>query len=346
MTILKASSLEGFLLRRDSKVGALLIYGEDGAAVRQLAGKAVQHLAGSLDDPFSVTTLEENDLSGDSARLIDEVQSQSLLGGGRVIWVRGVGQSFLKAVEPILAGATIGNIIIAEAGNLPKQSGLRSKFETSERAAIIPVYESDTATIAENIRAQLRLQGLRIDDDAQARLIELTGRGAMTLRGELEKLELYCQGRQTVTLEDVESVCGDALWAETSDLADAIFSGDILEADRFFMQLVSSGVDPGRMLSAAHAHSLRLLELRQNADRGMAIDQVVRAARPPIFFKRQATLRQQLFTWTTESLLSAAHSLHVAIAEERLNTLLGESLASRALLAVTRMARAHRARVS
>ncbi|HUR44092.1 MAG TPA: DNA polymerase III subunit delta, partial [Aestuariivirga sp.] len=273
MTILKASGLEGFLLRRNPKIGALLIYGEDASAVRQLASKAVQYLAGSLDDPFSVTVLEEDVLSGDPGRIADEVLSQSLLGGNRVVWVRSAAQGFLKGVEPVLDGSMKGNMVVAEAGNLPKQSSLRGKFESSERAAIIPVYETDNAAIAETIRSQLHILGLRIDQEAQTRLIELSGRGGIALQHEIEKLTLYCHGQQTITLQDVESICGEGSWAETGDLADAVFSGEISEADRLFMQLVSSGSDPGRILSATHAHAVRLLEYRQNVDRGMGIDQ-------------------------------------------------------------------------
>jgi DNA polymerase-3 subunit delta len=243
----------------------------------------------------------------------------------------------------VLDGSVKGNMVVAEAGNLPKSSSLRGKFESSDHAVIVPVYEADGSTIAETIKAQLHRLELRIDLDARARLIELAGRGGVTLQREIEKLAIYCHGGQTVALEDVEAVCGDGVWAETGDLTDAVFSGDILDADRFFMQLVTSGVDPGRILSAAHGHAVRLIECRQNVDRGMGIDRAVKSSRPPIFFKRQIAVRNQLVVWTVEGLLSAAASLHAAMFQERLNAELAESLANRALLAVARASRAARA---
>ena len=329
--------------KRNPEIGAILIYGEDQGAVRDLASKAVHGIAGSLDDPFSVTTLDEDALSGDPARIADEVLSLSFLGGSRVVWVRGSGPNFLKAIEPVLDGSVKGNMVVAEAGNLPKSSSLRGKFESSDHAVIMPVYEADNGTIAEAIRAQLHRLELRIDLDARARLIELAGRGGVTLQREIEKLAIYCHGAQTVALDDVEAVCGDGVWAETGDLADAVFSGDIADADRFFMQLVTSGVDPGRILSAVHGHAVRLIECRQNVDRGMGIDRAVKSSRPPIFFKRQIAVRNQLVVWTVEGLLSAAASLHAAMFQERLNAELAESLANRALLAVARASRAARA---
>ncbi len=346
MAILNASALEGFLRKRNPAIGAILIYGEDGAAVRALASKSVQHIAGSLDDPFNVTILDENALSGDPGRISDEVLSLSLSGGNRVAWVRGAGQNFLKAMEPILTGSVKGNMVIAEAAGLAKSSGLRAKFEASDHAIIVPVFEADSEMMAETVRVQLRRLGFGIDEDAVARFVELTGRGGITLQSEIEKLGLYCHGGQRVTIDGVEAVCGDGLWADIGDMADAVFGGDIADADRFFMQLVTSGMDPGRILSGAHGHALRLIEYRRNADRGMAIEQVVKTARPPIFFKRQPAIRSQLAAWTSENLLSAATTLHAAILQERLNAGLAESLANRAVLAVARMSRSFRTRIN
>jgi DNA polymerase-3 subunit delta len=346
MAILKVPALEGFLRKRDPAIGAILIYGEDPGSVRDLASKAVRHMAGGLDDPFGVTLLDEDILSGDPGRIVDEVLSLSFLGGARVVWMRGAGQGFLKAIEPVLNGSVRGNIVIAEAANLPRSSSLRSKFESSIHAAIVPLFEADNEAMAETITVHLHPLGFRISEDAKFRLIEMTGRGALTLRRELEKLASYCHGSQAITLEDVEAICGDGMWAETGDMADAVFAGDLENADRFYGQLVTSGVDPGRILSATHGHALRLIEYRQNIDGGMGIEQVIRSARPPIFFKRQPTVKKQLAAWTSESLLSAAASLHVAMLQERLNAGLAESLASRALLAIARSSRAARARLN
>ena len=346
MSILKVQALDEFLRKRNPAIGALLVYGEDPGAVRELTNTAVHQIAGSLDNPFSVTTLNEDTLSGDPTRLADEILSLPFPGGSRVVWVRGAGQGFLKAVEPVLNGALKGNMVIAEAGALPKSSGLRSKFEASPHTMIVPVFEADNETIAETIVTLLQRSGLQVEEDAKNRLVDLAGQGGTTLQREIEKLALYCHGCERVALEDVEAICGDGVWADTGDLADAVFAGDMAAADRFFTQLVSSGVDPGRILSAAQAHAVRLIEYRRDVDRGMGIAQVVRSAHPPIFFKRQPGIQDQLTAWTTADLLSAAASLQAAILQERLNSGLAENLAGRALLAIARMARSFRVRMN
>ncbi len=314
--------------------------------MRELTGKAVSQIAGSLDDPFTVTTLDEDALSGDPARLADEVLSLPFPGSRRAVWVRGAGQAFLKSIEPVLEGSLKGNVIIAEAAALPKSSSLRSRFEASRHAMIVPLYEPGAETIASTIGAELQRRGLRIDGDAKSLLAELAGGGGMVLQQEIENLGIYCHGSGRVTLADVEAVCGGGAWADTADLADAVFAGDMADADRIFTQLLSSGVDPGRILSSVHGHALRLTEYRLNVERGMGIGQAVKSARPPVFFKRQPGIQGQLEAWSAADLLQAAASLHAAMLQERLNSTLGESIANRALLAVARMARSFRVRMN
>mgnify|MGYP003515335369 CR=1 FL=1 len=142
MTAIRPQGLEGFLRKPDPAVGILLIYGDEPAAIRDLAARAVKQVAGSLDDPFTVVRLDDGALAADPARLADEMQSISMFGGRRAIWVREAGEAFLRAAEPVLDGRASGNLIVAEAGALAKSSALRNALEQSPRALILPVYEA------------------------------------------------------------------------------------------------------------------------------------------------------------------------------------------------------------
>ena len=76
--------------------------------------------------------LAEQDLSSDPARLADEVQSISMFGGSKAIWIKGAGEGFLKAVLPLLEGKTQGNLVVAEAAALRQE--LAAPHRSSRRA--------------------------------------------------------------------------------------------------------------------------------------------------------------------------------------------------------------------
>ena len=336
MTAIKPAGLDAFLRKPDPAITAILIYGDEGDAVRELAQRAVKKAAGSLDDPFAVTALTEQDLSSDPARLTDEVQSISMFGGARAVWVKGVGEGFLKAVMPVLEGKVQGNLVVAEAAGLAKNSQLRSQFEKSPHALIVPLYEAEASEIAAMVEQLLAQDRLKIGSDALARFIELAGTARGLVRREAEKLALYCLGSERVSLDDVEAVCGNDTGSTPDELADSVFGGEVEEADRLFHDLVRGGEDAGRLLGTVHLHAMRLAEFRLAIDRGAQAEQAVKQARPPVFFRRQRLVLAQLRAWSLTDLVTAGTTLLATVQASRQNAGLAEAIAGRCLLSLAR----------
>lgn len=336
MTAIKPAGLDAFLRKPDPAIAAILIYGEEGDAVRELAQRAVKKVAGSLDDPFTVMTLTEQDIASDPARLVDEVQSISMFGGSKAIWIKGAGDGFLRAALPLLAGKTQGNLVVAEAATLPKNAQLRTQFEKSPHALILPLYEAEAGEIAGLVEHLLAQDNLKIGQDALARFIELAGTSRGLARREAEKLALYCLGAERVSIEDVEAICGNDTGSTPDELADSVFGGDVEEADRLFHDLVRGGQDAGRLLGIVHMQALRLSEFRLAIDRGATADQVVKQARPPVFFRRQRLVTAQLRVWSLSDLVTAGSTLSANVLATRQNADLAEAIAGRCLLSLAR----------
>jgi DNA polymerase-3 subunit delta len=336
MTILRAAGVDAFIRKPDPAIAALLIYGDEPDAVREIAARAVKRIAGSLDDPFSVMVLQDGDLGSDPARLIDEVQSLSMFGGTRVIWIKGAEQAFAKAAMPVLEGRVTGNFIVAEAGLLAKSSPLRGVFEKSPHAFIVPLYEAETGEIAGLVEQMLAKDNLKIGQDALHRFIELVGTSRGLVRREAEKLGLYCLGSSRVSVEDVEAVCGNDTGATPDDLVDSVFQGEVEAADRLYHALIQSGSDAGRLLAMAHNHAMRLQDFRVAMERGINAEQAIRSAKPPIFFKRQNKVNAQLRAWGLAELITAGSTLGATVLAVRQNAELGQAIANRCLLSIAR----------
>ena len=344
MTALSGAAVDRFLQKPDSSILAALIYGPDAGGVRERASAVVRSVAGSLDDAFAVVRLSDDVLSADPGRLADEQASLSLMGGRRVIWVTDAGAAFLKAVTSILANPRAGNLIIAEAGGLQKKAPLRTLFEASDEAVAIACYADGAREIDMLITTEMRAAGLSIDDDAREHLCTLLGADRALSRQEVMKLATYAQGKGRVTLADVEAVCGDAAEHSLDDLVDAVFGGDLESADLVFQTLLDSGAASDRMIAVAGQHAARLANMRMQVDTGRRTEDVVRGARPQIFFKRQAGMIRQLGAWDLEGLGAAGSALGSATLQMRGEPDLAEAIAHRCLLALARRARGTRLR--
>ena len=326
------------MLRASERYPVILIYGGDESAVRELASGLVKAAAGSLDDPFAVTRLEDAQFLKNKGVLADEAAAMPLLGGRRVVWVTGAGQGFLAAAQSLLESQAKLNLIVAEAGALAKSSALRTLFEKSAKAAVVPIYEDDPERVRRVIVEHLRGANLAAADDAIERLMELTGPARAQLRQELAKLALYCATRREVTVEDVEAVCGEAAEPSTDDVCDAAFGGKLEDADQHMRRLASAGLAGGQLVSSLLAHAARLREMRAAMAAGKPASLVMSAVRPPIFFKRKSAITQQLDLWDLPALDRTAITLMAAVVQTREQRGLENDIAQRSILSIARSA--------
>lgn len=339
MTVLKAQSLAGFQRSPDKAVRAVLIYGSDVGQVRERASALVRAVAGSLDDPFNVSRLEDDRLADDPGLLIDEARSISLMGGTKVVWVRDAGDGFLKAVSGLLEDVQAGNLVVAEAGALAKNSKLRQLFEAAANAYVVPVYADSADSLSDLVAEVMRSAGMRIEHDAEEILLGLLGSDRLASRGEVEKLVLYCSGRKQVAREDVLSVCGDAAAFTLDEAADAVFGGNIPAADLAVQRLAASGSPGSVILGAAVRHVARLQRMRADHEAGRPAEAVVRGAKPPIFFARVQAMIQQVRNWDSSELDRAGAQLQSALRQTREFPALEDAIVSRTLLSLARSAR-------
>ena len=339
MAVVKGPSIEQFVRRPPADANAVLLYGPDTGSVRERATALVKAIAGQIDDPFNVVRLDDDLLAGDPGRLADEFNAISMMGGRRAIWIAEADKAFHKAVEPLLETGGGQSLIVAEAGNLAKSSGLRVLFERARSAYAVPCYQDSEQDLHELIRVEFHAAGVAIEPDAEKLLITLLSADRMLSRSEVSKLALYAIGRSPVTVADVEAVCGDASALSVDDVIDAVFEGDLNACDLALTRLVSSGVQLGSVLSMVSAHAARLQQLRLEIDRGRSPEETVKSARPPVFFKRAGGMARQLRLWDTQSLVNAGSSLATALRQTRERPVLDEAIASRTLLSVARNAR-------
>lgn len=98
------------------------------------------------------------------------------------------------------------------------------------------------------VAAELKKAGMTLDPRAVEPLLEHAGTDIGVLRGDLDRLVLYCQGKTTVTLEDVRAVVSGATMINAWGVTNAIERGDARTALRELALSFESGAVPYMML--------------------------------------------------------------------------------------------------
>lgn len=344
MTVLKPSGVASFTRSPPAGIKAVVIHGSDAGRVHEVAADIVRSSAGSLDDPFLVVKLSDGSLLADPSLLVDEARSLSLVGGRRIVWITSAGKGFQGALEGYLTDPGGDALIVAEASALPKSSRLRSMCEQSKLVTVIACYEDSTEDLRALVSRSVSDARLKCSHDLLEHIVDRIGSDRALSRREIEKLLLYCHGKTSIELEDIEAACGDVSASSLDALLDAAFGGDSGECCRRLAQLEESGMSPSAILTGTGNHLARLQELRGEIDRGRPRDTVLRSARPPIHFSRQSGMMRQLALWSGAALDDAQSTVLETTALTRQFASLDHAITERAILSLARRAQALRAK--
>src|ERR1700759_5472826 len=140
MTEIKSNGVERVLTHFPKEMVAALLYGPDQGLVRERAEKLIKTVVPDLKDPFLIADLDDGVLASDPARLFDEAAAISMLGGRRVVRVRGAGNSLAKLFERFLDDPAGDALVVVEGGDLAKSAALPKVFLGADNAAAIACY--------------------------------------------------------------------------------------------------------------------------------------------------------------------------------------------------------------
>jgi DNA polymerase III subunit delta len=339
---LPAGRVEGFLRRPDAEIRAVLLYGPDTGLARERADALARSICPDLRDPFRVADLGASALAGDPARLADEAAQIGLLGGRRVVRVRDAGDALAPIFARFLADTVADALVIAEACDLPARSALRRAFDEAPRGAAIGCYPDSARDLAQVIRDAFAAHRIGASRDATDFLVQHLGEDRLLTRAELEKLTLYAGDGGHIELDDARAVIADSAALSLDDALLAAAEGDAAALDRALARVFQEGESPVTVIRALLRHLQRLHLLAARIAGGSSVEEAIRAARPPIFFKEQDSYRRQLQRWSTGRLGRALERVAEAEFRMKLTGLPAETICREAMFALAREARAGR----
>ena len=337
--IVKSHEADRYVANPPKGLALALVYGPDAGLVQERSEKLLKSVVPDLADPFNVSDLNEDTLLADPARLADEAASISMMGGRRVVRVRGAGNDLADLMESFLDDPKGDALVVVEAGDLAKTGALRKLFDGHKSAAAVQCYPDSLRDLGDVVRDALRAEGISIEPEALEDAASRLGSDRGVTRREIEKLVLYMHGKKQVALEDVRAVMGDEAEARSESACDAAGSGDLARLDLELERLWTADTQPAQILRSAMGHFQKLLQARESAARGESIDTVMKRLRPPVHFSRATSFKNQAQRWSSDKLGEALDMLLEAEALTRTTAVPAEAVTGRALMNIAAMAK-------
>ncbi len=289
-----ARELDRFIARVPEAVRAVLLYGPDQGLVMERRAKVLGQWLDDVDDPMALTILAADELRQDPARLADETQAFSMLGGRRVVRLTEAADGVTATIAGVLDLPVLEAPLLVEARELPASSSLRRLFEQRANAAAVPCYRAEGRDLEALVRTQLQELGLDAEREAVDHLAANLGADRAVMARELEKLQLYLGEQRHIRLEDARACVGDGAALELDALIHAAAGGRAVEAQRLLDRLLSAKTTPVGIVRALQNHYRRLWAMAVEVEGGKPAAAVIDAARPPIFFRAKPAFARAL----------------------------------------------------
>jgi DNA polymerase-3 subunit delta len=338
---LDRARLDRFFKSPDATLGALLFYGPDEGLAHELASLAQKAVLGEGDDPFRLVELTPDQVEKDPARLTDELNAISMLGGRRVVRIAQATNAIAEIVADAIAAQAEGSaLLVVEAGDVGSKKPLVQAFEAEKsRAGAFGCYHDNEAQLGPLIAQHLKSGGYAIARDALGYLSERLGGDRGVTRSELDKLMLYVgEPKREISLDDAMTCIGDRAAFALDDLIAAAAEGNSQELDRNVARSAAE-VEAIQLLRAASRHFLRLHQVVARMAAGDSFESAAGALRPPVFWTQRAALEKQARLWNPPRIGRALERLIEAEAQAMRSYALKDEIAQRALLEIAALTR-------
>lgn len=344
--------IEPFVQSPDPLARVIVVYGPDQGLVSERATIICKTVLADLNDPFNVAHLTTESILADPASFYDEAQAQSLMGGNRLIIIRGGTDSLAPILKDYLGEApSAHNLVVIESGDLNPRSALRKLMEGAKNAAAVPCYVDDERNMSQIIRDMCTHAGYSIDPAALMMLSSAVVGDRAIARGEIEKLLLY-KGLDpeyngtggeplrkkigVITAADVIASTGDTRDWSMDTLVYGIGDGNVTSAQTIIDSLFRDQVSPIVLLRSMQNHFWRLYSVNSKIKAGMMQNDAVKTLQPPLFFKVEDAFKRQLGRWPIPVLESALDSLNKAEALTKMSGYDPESVTKNCLIQLAR----------
>ena len=296
---------ESFVRSPPSDIAVILLYGPDYGLMRERSDLIAKTVVEDLTDPFNVSLIATEALAEDGAKLNDEANAVSMMGGRRLVKIEAATDKITPAIKDYIQNPNSNCLVLVEAGELGPRSQLRTLCEKDKKAASLACYVEEARDLVSFISTTIKDAGYSIDRDALAWLSTALIGDRRRVRSELEKLQLYKGPEKTpISLSDAQAACGDASIQSFDELCYALSAQNTEVALRIFHSMLEDGVPVISLMRALQNHFRRLLTVKQLINSGEHLYEAKKALSPPLFFKVEKMFESHVTKWSEPALLS------------------------------------------
>lgn len=294
--------IENFAKNPDKGIKAVLVYGPDAGLVAMRGRQMLEAVVDDLSDPFRTVQFVFNDIKDDAARLSDEINAMSLMGGRRFIRVVDASANMPAEIGQAILSSKSDTLVVFESGELTPASSLRKFFEKEPSVVALPCYADDMASMRRVAENKLRNEGFSYDNDAIVYLATSFAGDRLVIISEIEKLITFMGSDKKITIDAVKECIGDNAESSLDELCMAVAARDLAKIEQNLNRILVEGMGAIAPLRMILRYFFRMQQVRSHIASGMMEYEAIATLRPPIFFKQMDAFKKHLQIWNSAAI--------------------------------------------
>ncbi|HAG52927.1 MAG TPA: DNA polymerase III subunit delta [Alphaproteobacteria bacterium] len=309
-----------------------LIFGDDSGLVKSLANQLVQRV--SNGDELAVERISAHSIIDQPSALFDSAFAVSMFSDLKVIIIDDfidLGQKIKKLNETLTELLDMQHqldktYIVIPALGIEASSSLVKKYEKDTDAGCVRCFVDSNFDLKKVIFEFFNEKHKSVDTKALIYLQNSLGNDRMITLQELDKLDLYTDGKTDISLQDCLDCIVSADSVNLYKFCDSIGLKDKNSAQKYLFLLTEEGYDYALVLISVVRHLKRLLIVKSASEKNSTpVTAEMGKLRPPVFFGKDE-FSQQVDNFELNDLQQAVFGFMDLQVKTRLNPQTAKSM--------------------
>jgi DNA polymerase III subunit delta len=247
-------------------------------------------------------SLYENDINANEEIFYDFFYSGSLFSKKKIITIFEATDKIIKKIEDVYEKKAEDVCLIVFSDLLDKKSKLRNFFEKNEKTTCVACYPDNERDLQNIAQLELRKNNISISHEAINLLIEKSNSDRNNLKSEIEKIKSYSLNKKELKTNEIMSLINFSGEYKSDQLINECLCGNILQYKKILSELYSGVINQVLLLRLLNNKIHRLLKIKNQAPNSTNLEELMKSAKPAIFWKEKPLVKKQLLIWKLRDL--------------------------------------------
>jgi DNA polymerase-3 subunit delta len=246
----------------------------------------------------NIINYDEADLLNNIHSFKEMIFNKSFFDDEKFIIINRASNKILDLIQELIESQVTDLKMIIKAGPLEKKSKLRSYFEKNKLTVITAFYEENYQSLLLMMKKIFKEKQIVVSNEIISLIIERSKGNRISINNEIEKISSYYEKNNKIDLKDVLKITNLAENYGISELVDQSLSKNRKKTINILNEN-NLNTEENILIIRTFLNKLKRLKiLKTEYQKNKNIEQVLSAARPPIFWKDKDIVKQQLNIWS------------------------------------------------